>query len=131
MLSWARPPATTKAMRLFKSRKPPPSDPEALATWMQELFTEERYQEIWRHRLSLGVGFSQGAIPDKTWFWLNAYPALAAMRANLRWDDPLGSEAFHPLVATCAGWADQVHPGLGPREKAANAEIAQRFFGES
>jgi hypothetical protein len=60
-----------------------------------------------------------------TWFWLNAYSALAALRAEIRWVNPMGQSEWHPIVSTCAGYADQVHRELGPNEQAANAEIAE------
>ena len=44
---------------------------------------------------------------DRTWFWLNAYPALSALRTE---------GPGHPLISTCAGYADQVHRQLGPDE---------------
>jgi hypothetical protein len=60
---------------------------------------------------------------DRDWFWVNAYPALAALRVETDRD------ARHPLLSTCAGYADQVASSLGEDEPQANAEIAARFFG--
>lgn len=97
---------------------------------MRDNVQQERYATVWNHRLALGLDFSQANSSDHTWFWLNAYPALAALRSRIAWDHAIpGADAQpHPLVATCAGWADQVAPGLGPDEADANTEIAQRFF---
>jgi hypothetical protein len=88
---------------------------------MRSEFDANRYQNIWRHRLELGYEFVQNDMSDATWFWLNAYPALAALRQTPKID--------HVFVSTCAGYADLVHRRLGPEEKKANEEIAHRFFG--
>lgn len=110
-------------MGFFRRRPTPPSDIAELATWMADETAQGNYARVWHHRFELGLGFEQGAASDRDWFWVNAYPALAALRLEA---DP---SARHPLVSTCAGYADQVHRSLGDAERAANAEIAQRFFG--
>ena len=86
---------------------------------MRREFEAGRYQAVWEHRLRLGYEFGQEGIGDRDWFWLNAHPALAALRIGVK----------HPFVATCAGYADQVHRGLGEEAARANAEISERFFG--
>lgn len=107
-------------MGFFRKKAAPPAEPEALHAWMEAEYGRGSYSQIWEHRLRLGVGFAQGQMTDRTWFWLNAYPALSALRTEGR---------GHPLISTCAGWSDQVHRGLGPEEKLANDEIAKLFFG--
>ena len=99
----------------------PPRDPEELVAWMRVEFNDGQYRNVWQHRLELGYEFVQGDMGDLTWFWLNAYPALAALRQIPKIE--------HVFVSTCAGYADLVYRGLGPEEAKANKEIAQRFFG--
>lgn len=115
-------------MAWFSRRSSPPADPGELAGWMKEQFERRRYKDVWRHREQLGVGLAQGDMPDDVWFWINAYPALAALRANIQWENPFGQPDKPPLVSTCAAYADEVHGRLGPDEAAANREIAHRFF---
>lgn len=108
---------------------PPTTAPTALLAWMKEHFDDGDYETVWDHRMHLGYEFVQGEMADNLWFWLNAYPALAALRAGVKWPNPITGEAeWHPLVATSAGYADSVHYSLGPAEQQANGEIAQRFF---
>lgn len=108
-------------MGLFTKRADkPPADPAGLEQWMAREYAKGNYAAIWQHRLSLGLGYERADTPDRTWFWLNAYPALSALRTDGK---------GHPLVSTCAGYADQVHRQLGPDERAANDEIARMFFG--
>ena len=97
---------------------------------MRRAFNAGNYAPVWEHRLRLGYEFGQHDIGDREWFWLNAYPALAALRARVRADSASPAPGqHHPFVATCAGYADDVHRGLGEEEARANAEISQRFFG--
>ncbi len=108
---------------------PPTTAPSALLAWMKERFDGGDYETLWNHRMHLGYEFVQGEMADNLWFWLNAYPALAALRAGVKWPNPItGETEWHPLVATCAGYADSVCYSLGPAEQEANGEIAQRFF---
>lgn len=108
----------------FLRRQPaPPSDPPALVEWMASEFTQGQYGRVWEHRLRLGLEFSQDGVADRDWFWLNAFPTLSALRAET---NPAGR---HPLVSTCAGFADQVYRSLDEPEREANDEIHRRFFG--
>jgi hypothetical protein len=115
---------------LFRKAAAPPSDPVALAAWMRREFEAGHHQAVWEHRLHLGYEFGQQDLGDRDWFWLNAYPALAALRIGVKADSssPFSGQ-HHPFVATCAGYADQVHRGLGEDAARANAEISERFFG--
>lgn len=107
-------------MGWFTKAASPPVERDELARWMAERYDRAEYAAIWDHRLALGLGFGRAEASDRTWFWLNAYPALSALKVHGR---------GHPLIATCAGYADQVHRNLGPEERAANDEISRLFFG--
>jgi hypothetical protein len=90
---------------------------------MQQRFDGGDYAAVWERRVALGYSLSQNEAPAETWYWVNALPALAALRLGNR---------DHPFVATAAGYADQVFWSVAERDasmEATNAEIQQRFFG--
>lgn len=96
---------------------------EQIRTWMQQRFDSGDYASVWERRVALGYSLTQDGAPAETWYWVNALPALAALRLDNR---------DHPFVATAAGFADQVYWGLSERTAAiesTNTEIQQRFFG--
>jgi hypothetical protein len=99
------------------------SEIETIRTWMADRFVAEDYEAVWHRRLELGLGLSGENVEMETWFWVNALPALAALR--------LGAKD-HPLVATSAGYADQAcrHlPDPDDQIQGAMSEINERFFG--
>jgi hypothetical protein len=117
---------------LFGRRKPkPPADDKAaVLAWMKEHFDRGSYRDVWEFREALGYEFVQEQEGSRIWFWVNAYPALAALRAGIKVIDPVtGLPDWPPLVTTSAGYADEARSGLGAGEDGANAEIAARFFG--
>jgi hypothetical protein len=98
-------------------------DIEATGAWVADRFAAGDYEAVWHRRLELGLGLSGDKVDTETWFWLNAYSALAALR--------LGAKD-HPLVSTAAGFADQAYRQLSiPNDQVreAMAEINERFFG--
>lgn len=66
-------------MGLFSKRSAPPTDRDELVAWMRERSETGHFGDIWQHRLHLGYEFGQGDTAERTWFWLNAYPALAGL----------------------------------------------------
>jgi len=96
---------------------------EAIRTWMTGRFAADDYEAIWHRRLELGLRLSGENVKTETWFWVNALPALAALR--------LGAKD-HPLVSTAAGFADDAYRNLSGQDDQAQeamAEINRRFFG--
>jgi hypothetical protein len=51
-----------------------------------------------RRRVELGFGVPLDGVPQADRFWLNAAPAIAALRLGFK---------DHPMVAMCRGVADQ------------------------
>jgi hypothetical protein len=99
------------------------SDVESLQRWMSDQFDAGQYDAVWSRRVALGYSLAQEDAPAETWFWVNALPALAALRTG---------ERHHPLVATAAGFADQAHRSLKGQSDAVDSvmsEINERFFG--
>jgi hypothetical protein len=95
---------------------------EDIRTSMTRQFDAAQYDDAWRQRVELGYSLIQNGAPSEIWFWVNALPALAALREG---------ERHHPLVATAAGYADEAQRNLtDPNDsiKSAMAEINERFF---
>jgi hypothetical protein len=76
-------------------------------------------QSVWGRRLELGSGVSAQGVPQSDWFWLNAAPALAALRLGLK---------DHPMVAMCCGVAEQARNRDDAEQSAAVAEFNRLFF---
>jgi hypothetical protein len=98
-------------------------DLDSLRAWMKARFDAGDYDAVWSRRAALGLSLTQQEASPETWFWVNALPALAALREG---------ERHHPLIATAAGYAEQAHRSIdGPPDPAADstmAEIKKRFF---
>jgi hypothetical protein len=62
-----------------------------IQAWMRNRFDVGDYETIWHRRLALGYALSGDGIETETWFWINAFPALSALRLG---------EKDHPFVAT-------------------------------
>lgn len=111
---------------------PPPGNEEVDASdagleqvrgWMTERFEAGDYAAVWERRIAFGYSLSGDAATTETWYWINAFAALAALRRGNR---------DHPFVATVAAFADEAYRNMTERPEpveAANSEIQQRFFG--
>jgi len=90
---------------------------------MSDQFDAGQYDAVWSRRVALGYSLAQNDASVETWFWVNALPALAALRTG---------EPHHPLVASAAGFADEAQRNMREQDDAvqgAMAEINKRFFG--
>jgi hypothetical protein len=71
-------------------------------------------------RVQLGYGVCSEGIPQADRFWLDAAPAIAALR--------LGAKE-HPMASMCCGMAEQRHHHTDPEQRAAVQELNRLFFG--
>ena len=78
-------------------------------------------RSAWDRRVQLGYGVPSNGIPQADRFWLDAAPALAALR--------LGELKDHPMVPMCCGMAEQGHDHRDPQQREAVEEINKLFFG--
>lgn len=74
----------------------------------------------WERRVQLGYGVPSDAVPQADRFWLNAAPAIAALRLGLK---------DHPMVAMCCGTALQDEDSSDPEQHAAVQEFRRLFSG--
>lgn len=99
------------------------ADIAEIQAWMGDRFAAGDYEATWHRRLALGYGLSGDGVETETWFWVNAFPALSALRLG---------EKDHPFVATSAGFADEAYRKLSEQSspvQKAMSEINDRFFG--
>jgi hypothetical protein len=64
---------------------------------LRALVASGRLQEAWDRRVVLGYGVPDDGVSQVDRFWINADPAIAALK--------LGHKA-HPMVAMCCGVAE-------------------------
>lgn len=74
----------------------------------------------WDRRVQLGYGVPSGEIPQADRFWLNAAPAIAALRLGLK---------DHPMVAMCCGVAEGDEDRSDAEQHAAVQEFRRLYFG--
>lgn len=86
---------------------------------MRSQLASGQLQGVWGRRLELGTGVSPQGVPQPDWFWLNAAPALAALRMGLK---------DHPMVAMCCGLAEQARNRDDAEQSAAVAQFNRFFF---
>ncbi len=86
---------------------------------MRNQLAAGQLQSVWGRRLELGTGVSPQGVPLPDWFWLNAAPAIAALRLGLK---------DHPMVAMCCGVAEQARNRDDAEQSAAVAEFNRLFF---
>jgi len=91
-----------------------------LLSWMREEWRARERRTIWEQRVALGYQLVQGPATQNQWFWINAFPAMAALRIGLK---------EHPLVATFAGMAENILDPDNEGQQKAVDDIRKRFFG--
>jgi hypothetical protein len=77
-------------------------------------------RSAWSRRVELGYGIPADGMPRADRFWLDAAPAIAALRLGLR---------AHPMVAMCCGMAESNQDPSDPEQRAAVAEFTKLFHG--
>lgn len=87
---------------------------------MRQHFATDQLQSVWARRLELGFGVSSDGVEQLDHFWLNAAPAIAALRLGLK---------DHPMVAMCCGVAEQSRKEGDAEQTEALEEINRLFFG--
>jgi len=87
---------------------------------IRDLIAHGQLREAWDRRLQLGYGVSREGVPQSDWFWLNADPAIAALKLGFK---------DHPAVAMCCGVAEEARDRSDPEQVAAVAEFNRLFFG--
>jgi hypothetical protein len=78
-------------------------------------------RSAWDRRVQLGYGVPSDGVSQADRFWLDAAPAIAALR--------LGGLKDHPMVAMCCGMADSNQDRADPEQRAAVAEFTRLFHG--
>jgi hypothetical protein len=74
----------------------------------------------WDRRVELGYVVPSDGVPQADRFWLDAAPAIAALRLGLK---------DHPMVAMCCGVAESEQDRSDPEQRAAVEEFNKLFFG--
>jgi len=92
------------------------------ARQMRQQFEAGQLREVWARRLQLGNGVSFDGVDDADAFWLNAAPAIAALRLG---------QKDHIFVPMCCGLAERYHDSRDADQSAAVREFKERFFGGS
>ena len=104
---------------LGASRAQPPGDIGKALTAAQIADESRRMRQqvasgdlrlAWDRRVQLGYGVPSEGIPQADRFWLNAAPAIAALRMGLK---------DHPMVPMCSGMAEREHDRDDPQQRAA------------
>lgn len=98
-----------------------PHDVLVEARWMLRQYDDGNLREVWARRLDLGYSLSLDQIENPESFWINACPALAALKLGLK---------DHPLVATCCGMAEQNIDWADHDQVAAKDQFNALFFGQ-
>lgn len=92
---------------LDASRAAPPGDEgkamtaaevSAESQRLRALVASGQLQAAWDARVALGYGVPSDGVPQADRFWIDADPAIAALRLGLK---------EHPMVAMCCGMAEQ------------------------
>jgi hypothetical protein len=87
---------------------------------VRQLVDSGQLRPAWDRRVQLGYGVPTEGIPQADRFWLDAAPAIAALRLGLR---------DHPMVAMCCGMADSNQDPGDPEQRAAAAEFTRLYHG--
>ncbi len=77
-------------------------------------------RSAWDRRVQLGYDVPSDGVSQPDRFWLDAAPAIAALRLGLK---------DHPMVAMCCGMADSNQDRGDPEQRAAVAEFTRLFHG--
>ena len=93
---------------------------EDVVTWMRDAYDRGMLRAVWERRLALGHDINLDQLPRSTAFWLNATPAIAALRLGLK---------DHPAVAMFCGRAEDFEDRSVPEQAAAVAEFNRLYFG--
>ena len=126
----ARDPDMDELNRALKqSQAQPPGDvgeeltaPEIIveARRAREQFDRGDYDSLWARRVELGYGVGDDGVPQADRFWLDAAPAIAALRLGLK---------DHPMVAMCCGVAQSGHDRSDPEQVEAVALFNRLYHG--
>ena len=87
---------------------------------MREQVASGDLRPAWDRRVLLGWGVSTSGVPQADRFWLDAAPAIAALRLGLKGD---------PMIAMCCGVAEREQDYSDPEQRAAVEEFNKLFFG--
>lgn len=87
---------------------------------IRQQFTSGNLRAAWDRRVELGFGVPSDGVPQADRFWLDAAPAIAALRLGIK-DDP--------IVRMCCGTAERNFDRSSPEQCAAVEEFNRLFFG--
>jgi hypothetical protein len=87
---------------------------------MRQQVASGHLRTAWDRRVQLGYGVPFDGVPQADRFWLNAAPAVAALRLGLK---------DHPMVAMCCGVAEGDEDRNDAEQHAAVQEFKRLFFG--
>jgi len=103
------------------SRNPRAKDFTAVVARMRRDYELGRVKQVYAERDGYGYGIDESAMPQKEWFWFNAYAALAGIRLG-----------YNPLVGYLAGYCGMATSSVDwdePAQVAAGQEIEKAAFG--
>lgn len=98
---------------------PDPAELRAMVQRFQDQFNAGSYLELWEERSSYGYSLDRDSLHGDDRFWIDALPALAALRLG---------EREHPLVAGYAGFAEESQDHHNEKHRAVVREINERYF---
>jgi hypothetical protein len=81
-------------------------DFQVLYMWMREAYIRGEYQVVWARRCALGYGMGENDATKTQWFWINALPAMAGLKLNLK--DDLALATWAALASTSVDWSSDV-----------------------
>ena len=87
---------------------------------IRQQFSSGHLRTVWDRRAQLGYGIASEGVPQPDRFWLDAIPAIAALRLGLK---------EHPMVAMCCGVAEAGQDRDDPEQRAAVEEFKRLYFG--
>lgn len=96
-----------------------PAQVSSEAQRLRERYRQGNYQFVWDRRVQLGYGVPEEGVASRDYFWLNAAPALAALKLGLK---------EHPMVSMCCGVAEQHADRSDPEQNAAVQDFNRLFF---
>jgi hypothetical protein len=96
-----------------------PDQVTAESRQLREHYDRGNYGPVWARRVELGYGVPTEGVAQSDAFWLNAAPALAALKTGMK---------EHPMVAMCCGVAESEVDRDDPAQVAAVDEFNHLYF---
>jgi hypothetical protein len=87
---------------------------------MRQQVAAGELRPAWERRVQLGYGVPSDGVPQADRFWIDAAPAIAALRLGFK---------DHPMVPMCCGMAESEHDRNDPEQRAAVEQFNRLYHG--